>query len=212
MITSTSKVTETKTIPWLLDGTAPLVPGGVYLLDGSAGSGKSTILLMVASHLVKQGKKVIWVCGEEEPNQVIDRCNHLDIKESILLSESAIVERIESDIEEYLPDLVIVDSLQSVRKLTEGGQTGGVAQMRQSVDALVEIAKKHTTAIVIVGQQNKLGQASGSQRVIHMVDVHMTLFKSDNDAARGIWSEDKNRFGPTRRWSWFEVKNGKIII
>lgn len=212
MISSNSAYTNKETIPWLLDKTAPLVRGGVYFIDGAPGTGKSTILLTIAADLVRRGKKVIYVCGEEDPGQVISRCKYLRITEDILLSESAIVERIESDVEEYAPDLVIVDSLQSVREITSEGITGGTSQSRKVADSLVQLAKTHSTAIVLVGQQNKAGQASGSQKVIHMVDVHLTLYKSDNDAARGIWTEDKNRFGPTRKWSWFEMNDGRVII
>ena len=154
-----------------------LVGGEVVLVSGEPGIGKSTILLQVAVNLVKEGKKILYVCGEESPSQLYSRFDRvgsdekLKNEENLMVTDSTDVDVISNLIESENFDLVIVDSIQSIYSETSRGFVGSISQVRISGTVLTRMAKQTDTPIFIVGQINKMGNVAGPKILEHIVDA-----------------------------------------
>ncbi|CFX03618.1 DNA repair protein RadA [Syntrophomonas zehnderi OL-4] len=174
-----------------------MVPGSLVLLGGDPGIGKSTLLLQVADHISRNQRKVLYLSGEESPVQIRLRSVRLDIDSELiyLLSEQNI-DLLESFIEEIDPDLVIIDSIQTVYSDNLSSIPGSVSQLRECTARLMNLAKQSRRIFFLVGHVTKDGALAGPKVLEHMVDV-VIYFEGEKNYSFRILRGVKNRFGPT---------------
>ena len=174
------------------------VKGSAVLIGGDPGIGKSTILLQSAAALAGKGKRVIYVSGEEAVAQVRLRAQRLGLGEAdVLLAAETNVEIILATLESGpAPDLVLIDSIQTLWTDRVDSAPGTVTQVRTSAQALTRFAKKSGAAVVLVGHVTKDGQIAGPRVVEHMVDA-VLYFEGDASHTFRILRGVKNRYGAT---------------
>lgn len=174
------------------------VKGSTLLVGGDPGIGKSTLLLQSAAALAQKGKRVIYVSGEEAVAQVRLRAQRLGVGEAgVLLAAETNVEIILATLESGPPpDLVIIDSIQTLWTDRVDSAPGTVTQVRTSAQALTRLAKKSGAAVVLVGHVTKDGQIAGPRVVEHMVDA-VLYFEGDSSHTFRILRGVKNRYGAT---------------
>ncbi|OYQ79342.1 DNA repair protein RadA [Ignatzschineria sp. F8392] len=173
-----------------------LVFGSVVLIGGDPGIGKSTILLQSLIHLSHQGKKVLYVTGEESPSQVALRAERLQLDGSKLqlLSETN-VEKILRVAEPMDLDVMVIDSIQTIFTELLNSAPGNVGQVRESTALLTRFAKRTGTSIFLAGHVTKEGAIAGPRVLEHMVDC-VLYFEGEVDSRFRIMRSYKNRFGP----------------
>lgn len=182
-----------------------LVAGSVALLGGEPGVGKSTLLLQAAGSLSAGGKTVLVVTAEESAQQVAMRAERIGVDSpGVSLVADDDVDRVLTTAEQSLPDLLIVDSIQSVGVSDASGSPGGVTQIRESASRLIRFAKTRSVPTVLVGHVTKDGGIAGPKLLEHMVDVVLYL---EGDPDRGLRALRclKNRFGATHVVGVFEM-------
>jgi len=180
-----------------------LVPGALVLLGGEPGIGKSTLSLQTA---MKASGKVLYVSGEESPEQVRLRADRLGIlgPELLILPETS-TEGIVRAVKEHKPDLLFVDSIQTLHTPRVESAPGSVAQVRESTAELILAAKPLQLPVVLIGHITKEGAIAGPKVLEHMVDVVLT-FEGDRHHAYRILRAVKNRFGSTQEIGIFEMR------
>ena len=188
-----------------------IVPGAVILLSGEPGVGKSTLLLNVAARVAASGKKVLYVSAEESAGQVYLRAQRTGgLVDTLLLANESDLGTILGHLEQSSPDLVIVDSVQTVSSGVVEGSAGGVGQVREVASTLIRVAKETATPIVLVGHVTKDGQIAGPRTLEHLVDV-VCQFEGDRNTSLRFIRALKNRFGPTDEVGCFEMSGDGII-
>jgi DNA repair protein RadA/Sms len=189
-----------------------LIEGEVVLVSGEPGVGKSTLLLQVALNLSVK-KKILYVCGEESPSQLISRLDRLSVDggkpENIFVTNDVIVENIYNLVSEEEFDLVIVDSIQSVTSITSKGYPGSISQVRASGSLLTRLSKVTGIPCVIVGQINKVGDIAGPMILEHIVDCVLYIEGGEFNQYRIIRGM-KNRFGSTNEIGVFEMTSAGL--
>ncbi len=196
-----------------------LVAGGVVLLGGDPGIGKSTLLLEAVAR-VAQRQGALYVTGEESLRQVGMRAERLGVMDADLrlLAETRVEAIIELAAREK-PDVLVVDSIQTIHSEELGSAPGGVAQVRESAAQLVQFAKRTGTVLFLVGHVTKEGQLAGPRVLEHMVDT-VLYFESDSGSRYRLLRAVKNRFGAANELGVFamqdtglkEVKNPSAIF
>ena len=182
-----------------------LVPGATVLVGGEPGVGKSTLLLQVAAGLDAGGGKVLLASAEESAAQVSLRASRLGIDgPGLLLASERDVDAVIAAADQIRPDLVVVDSIQTVAAAEVGGAPGGVAQVREAAARLVHFSKESGVPVALVGHVTKDGAIAGPRLLEHMVDVVLYL---EGDVERGlrVLRSLKNRFGATHQVGLFEM-------
>jgi len=180
-----------------------IVGGSVILLGGDPGIGKSTLMLQVALHLKK--KVVLYVTGEESPMQVKLRAERLGkVSENIQLLAETNLEIIGDILERAAPDLVIVDSIQTLYHPNLESAPGSVGQVRESTALLTRIAKTKNVPMFLIGHVTKEGVIAGPRVIEHMVDT-VLQFEGERHYAYRILRAMKNRFGSTNEIGIFEM-------
>ena len=188
-----------------------LVPGAVVLLSGEPGVGKSTLLLEVAARLAKGGKKVIYVYAEESASQVKLRATRTSaLSENLFLATETDLSSVLGQIDQVDPELIIVDSVQTVSSLELDGVAGMPAQVREVASNLIRVAKESSTPLVLVGHVTKDGSIAGPRTLEHLVDV-VCHFEGDRQTSLRFIRTLKNRFGPTDEVGCFEMSGEGII-
>ncbi len=182
-----------------------LVPGGVVLVGGEPGVGKSTLLLQLAGTLAGTGASTLIASAEESTQQVGIRAKRLGIEsdEVSLLAEDD-VDAIIAAAVEFRPDLLVVDSIQTVGVSEVGSAPGAVAQVREASARLIRAAKHNNISAVIVGHVTKDGGIAGPKLLEHMVDVVLYL-EGETDRGFRTLHGLKNRYGPTHVVGLFEM-------
>ncbi len=184
-----------------------IVAGSLVLIGGDPGIGKSTLLLQVTRDLAKDGKKVLYVSGEESLNQIKMRADRLgnDYGNMLLFCETNL-DDIESAILESKPDMVVIDSIQTMYREDVSSAPGSVSQVREATNLLMQIAKSNEITIFIVGHVTKEGAVAGPKVLEHMVDT-VLYFEGDRYGSYRILRSVKNRFGSTNEIGVFEMRS-----
>jgi DNA repair protein RadA/Sms len=187
-----------------------IVPGAAILLSGEPGVGKSTLLLEVASRAAARGMRVLYVSAEESVNQVKMRATRTGaLQPSLFLAAETDLAVVLGQIEQVDPQLVIVDSVQTVASSTSEGLAGGPAQVREVAATLIRVAKDRNLPVLLVGHVTKDGTIAGPRLLEHLVDV-VLQFEGDRQTALRFVRSQKNRFGPTDEVGCFEMTGDGI--
>ena len=182
-----------------------IVPGAVVLLGGEPGVGKSTLVLQAAGSLAAGGSKVLIASAEESAEQVGLRADRLDLEgDEVYLLAEADVDDILGAADRLHPDLLVIDSVQTVVSTEVGSAPGSVSQVRQCAARVMRYAKDSGTAAVLIGHVTKDGGIAGPKMLEHMVDVVLYLEGETESGLRGLRSL-KNRFGATHLMGFFEM-------
>lgn len=186
------------------------VKGSLVLVGGSPGIGKSTLLLQICSQLCKSGK-VLYVSGEESPHQLKMRAKRLQVSSGNLfvLSETRLSDVLES-VEEEHPDIVIIDSIQTMYNEALDSPAGSVGQVKDCTMSLMQIAKGQGITVFVIGHVNKEGSIAGPKVLEHMVDC-VLYFEGDQHLTYRILRAVKNRFGATNEIGVFEMQNTGLV-
>lgn len=181
------------------------VPGSLVLIGGEPGIGKSTLLLQASGALAREGRDVLYVCGEESPAQVGLRAARLGISEPrVSLLAEVDTAAVEATVRAQSPDLLVIDSIQTAFDPDLTGSPGSVGQVRAATTRLVRLAKQTGVVTVIVGHMTKDGSIAGPRVLEHMVDC-VLYFEGDNDHTFRIVRAAKNRFGSVSEIGIFEM-------
>jgi DNA repair protein RadA/Sms len=186
-----------------------IVPGSVILLGGEPGIGKSTILLQLA--LVCKGIKILYVSGEESLNQIKLRANRLGLTnpDCYLIAETTL-ELIIDAAKKVEPDIIIIDSIQTISSQEVESSPGSVPQIRESTAGLIQFAKKSNTAIFLIGHITKEGYIAGPKILEHMVDT-VLYFEGDRHYNYRILRTMKNRFGSVAEIGIYEMGDKGLL-
>jgi DNA repair protein RadA/Sms len=188
-----------------------VVPGSAILIGGEPGIGKSTLLLQVAAHLARRGGRSIYFSGEEAIAQVRLRAGRLGLADAQvgLASETNLANILATLSDDRPPDLVIIDSIQTLWADTLDAAPGTVSQVRAAALALIRYAKMAGSALLLVGHVTKDGQIAGPKVIEHMVDT-VLYFEGDRGLPYRILRAVKNRFGPSDEIGVFEMVTGGL--
>lgn len=182
-----------------------IVKGSLILVGGDPGIGKSTLLLQVCKNLAKAQKEVLYISGEESLKQIKLRANRMgEFTDSLKLLCETSLDIIEESIKTTSPDVVVIDSIQTMYKEDVASAPGSVTQVRESTNILMQIAKSLGISIFVVGHVTKEGVVAGPRVLEHMVDT-VLYFEGDRHAAYRILRGVKNRFGSTNEIGVFEM-------
>ncbi len=182
-----------------------IVKGSLVLVGGDPGIGKSTLLLQLSDNVAKKGHKVLYVSGEESAKQIKIRAQRMNSdSESIYLLSENNMEDIQQNIQDINPDLLIIDSIQTVYNPSILSAPGSVSQVRDATGNLMRIAKGEGITVFIVGHVTKAGAIAGPRVLEHMVDT-VLYFEGDSHMSYRILRAVKNRFGSTNELGIFEM-------
>lgn len=196
--------TDMKELDRVLGG--GIVPGSMVLVGGDPGIGKSTLLLQVCKNLSEQQIKVLYISGEESLQQIKIRAERIGtFQDSLSLLCEMNLEIIKEVINREKPQIVVIDSIQTMYNEEVTSAPGSVSQVRESTGILMQIAKGMNISIFIVGHVTKEGVVAGPRVLEHMVDT-VLYFEGDRHAAYRILRGVKNRFGSTNEIGVFEMR------
>ena len=183
-----------------------IVKGSLVLVGGDPGIGKSTLLLQVCKNLSRQRKRVLYISGEESLQQIKIRAERIgEFSESLSLLCETNLDTIHEIIKKEKPEIVVIDSIQTMYNEIVSSAPGSVSQVRESTGTLMQIAKGLDIAIFIVGHVTKEGVVAGPRVLEHMVDT-VLYFEGDRHASYRILRGVKNRFGSTNEIGVFEMR------
>lgn len=188
------------------------VVGSALLVGGAPGIGKSTLLLQACAAMARSGARVVYISGEEAVGQVRLRAARLGLDEApvVLAAETSIEDILATLNSGPRPDLVVLDSIQTLWTATAESAPGTVTQVRGSAQAMIRYAKQSGAAVCLVGHVTKDGQIAGPRTVEHMVDAVLT-FEGEGGHEFRILRATKNRFGPTDEIGVFEMQSSGLV-
>lgn len=187
-----------------------IVVGGLVLVGGDPGIGKSTLLLQMCRLLTDAGEKVLYITGEESLKQIKMRAERLgEFSGELLVLCETNLDLIEDNVKTVSPAVVIIDSIQTMFKEDISSAPGSVSQVRETTSVLMHLAKNLAISIFIVGHVTKEGMVAGPRVLEHMVDT-VLYFEGDGSASYRILRAVKNRFGSTNEIGVFEMKSSGL--
>ena len=183
-----------------------IVPGSLILVGGDPGIGKSTLLLQVCRELGGDKRKILYISGEESLRQIKLRAKRMgEFSETVFLLSETNLEKIQGVLESRRPEIVIIESIQTMYSEAVGSAPGSVSQVRESTNVFMQLAKGLGITIFIVGHVTKEGTVAGPRVLEHMVDT-VLYFEGDRHASYRILRAVKNRFGSTNEIGVFEMR------
>jgi DNA repair protein RadA/Sms len=183
-----------------------ITPGMVCLIGGEPGIGKSTLMLQIADKTAEKDKKVLYVTGEESQKQIKFRSDRLGIRNpNLYLFCSNSAEQIIEVIRKDEPQMVVIDSIQSIGTSESSGIPGSVAQVREAAMLFTHYAKRQGIPFFIIGHITKEGMVAGPKMIEHLVDT-VLYFEGDGNNQLKILRSSKNRFGSTNEIGVFEMR------
>ena len=187
-----------------------IVQGSLVLVGGDPGIGKSTLLLQVCRNLSDAGKKVLYISGEESLQQIRLRAERMgSFTEHLLILCETDLQAIRETITRLQPQVVVIDSIQTMYNESVSSAPGSVSQVRESTGVLMQIAKTQNVTIFIVGHVTKEGVVAGPRVLEHMVDT-VLYFEGDRYASYRVLRGVKNRFGSTNEIGVFEMRTSGL--
>ncbi len=182
-----------------------LVQGSLVLLAGDPGIGKSTLVLQMAGNICKNGKKLLYVCAEESGSQVKLRAKRLNVNsDNLYVYAQTNLEAVLSQLDTIKPDILVVDSIQSIYTANITSSSGSVSQIRECTNALMDVAKNKNITVVVIGHVTKDGNIAGPKVLEHMVDT-VIYFEGDKYKSQRLLRSIKNRFGSTNEIGVFNM-------
>ncbi len=187
-----------------------IVPGAAILLSGEPGVGKSTLLLEVAAQSARSGRRVLYASAEESTAQVRLRAERTGaLHDELYLAAETDLATILGHVDQVKPELLIVDSVQTVSSSMSEGMAGHPSQVREVASTLIRIAKDRGLPVIIVGHVTKDGSIAGPRILEHLVDV-VCQFEGDRQTSLRFVRALKNRFGPTDEVGCFDMTGAGI--
>ena len=188
-----------------------VVEGSLVLIGGSPGIGKSTLLLKIVSNFAAQGKKTLYVSGEESASQIKMRAQRLDaVKEGLFLLTEILLENILAEVRKNEYKILVIDSIQTLYSEKIASAPGSVSQVREITFELMRLAKNENICVFIIGHITKDGSIAGPRILEHMVDV-VLYFEGDSSRELRMLRGFKNRFGSTSEVGIFEMSQNGLI-
>jgi len=188
-----------------------VVEGSLVLIGGSPGIGKSTLLLKIASNFAAQGKKTLYVSGEESASQIKMRAQRLDaVKDGLFLLTEILLENILAEVRKNEYKILVIDSIQTLYSEKIASTPGSVSQVREITFELMRLAKNENICVFIIGHITKDGSIAGPRILEHMVDV-VLYFEGDSSRELRMLRGFKNRFGSTSEVGIFEMSENGLI-
>ena len=183
----------------------------MVLLAGEPGVGKSTLLIAAAAQLASDGRRCLVVTGEESAAQVRLRAGRVGaLADELYLAAETDLSAVLGHIDQVKPDVLVVDSVQTIGSTTVDGAPGGVTQVREVAAALTRVAKERGIATVLVGHVTKEGSIAGPRLLEHLVDV-VLHFEGDRHSRLRLVRTVKNRFGPADEVGCFDLTDNGIV-
>ena len=184
-----------------------LIPGSIILIAGDPGVGKSSLTLAVCANVARAGKKVLYVTGEESSRQIRMRAERLNaLADELFICAENNFERIVKHVEKVEPELLIVDSIQTIYKSDIESAPGSVSQVRECSAGLMRLAKSSGVTTFIIGHVTKDGNLAGPRVLEHIVDT-VLFFEGERTADFRVLRAIKNRFGATSEIGLFEMRD-----
>lgn len=188
-----------------------VIPGSLVLVGGDPGIGKSTLLLQVSNNVAETGKKVLYISGEESENQIKMRAKRLKISsDNLYIYTENNLAAIELQIAEVEPDMVIVDSIQTMISPEINSAPGTISQIKEGTSKFMKISKSKSISTFIVGHVTKEGALAGPKLLEHMVDT-VLYFEGERYNTYRLLRAVKNRFGSTNELGVFEMKSDGLV-
>ena len=186
------------------------VAGSLVLVGGAPGIGKSTLLLQICSSLC-QGRSVLYISGEESERQLKLRAQRLNVssEQLFILSETRLSDVLEA-VEEIKPDILIVDSIQTLYNENNESSPGSVSQVKDCTMSMMQLSKTQGVTVFVVGHINKDGNIAGPKVLEHMVDC-VLYFEGDQNSSYRLLRAAKNRFGSTNEIGVFEMLDKGLV-
>ena len=186
------------------------VVGSLVLVGGAPGIGKSTLLLQICDQLCKE-RRVLYISGEESERQLKLRAQRLGVapEDLLILSQTRLTEILEA-VEEVKPDILIVDSIQTMYNDQNESAPGSVSQVKDCTMAMMQLSKQEGVTVFVVGHINKDGNIAGPKVLEHMVDC-VLYFEGDSNSSYRLLRAAKNRFGSTNEIGVFEMADSGLI-
>lgn len=188
-----------------------VIPGSLVLVGGDPGIGKSTLLLQVSNNVAETGKKILYISGEESENQIKMRAKRLKISsDNLYIYTENNLAAIELQIAEVEPDMVIVDSIQTMISPEINSAPGTISQIKEGTYKFMKISKSKSISTFIVGHVTKEGALAGPKLLEHMVDT-VLYFEGERYNTYRLLRAVKNRFGSTNELGVFEMKSDGLV-
>lgn len=187
-----------------------IVKGSIVLIAGDPGIGKSTLMLQIC-HNVAKGRKVLYVTGEESSSQIKLRSDRLGkTTDNLLIYQQTNLHRVLEAIDNVKPDLVVIDSIQTMNKDGVSSYPGSVTQVRECTIDIMAMSKYSETSVILIGHVNKEGALAGPKVLEHMVDA-VIYFEGSQNMAYRVLRAAKNRFGSTNETGLFEMASSGLV-